>query len=997
MRNFLTLMMALVISTGLYAQERIISGTITDAKTNESIPGVNMIVKGTTIGTLSGVDGTYQLEVPAGNNILVFSFVGYITREIELGDSKTVNVALEPESKSLEEIVVVGYGTKRKSLVTGAISKVEAKDLQAISSTRADQAIQGRTAGVSILPTSGSPGAGTKIRIRGTNSNGNSNPLFIVDGMKTDDINNIDPSDIASIEVLKDAASSAIYGTEGANGVVLISTKSGSEGATKINYDFQYGLQSARTGMELMNADQYTTWMEEAGLQVSNPYNANTDWLDETFEVAPMQKHYLSISGGNKKTTYLFSGSYLNQDGIVGGDKANYERYTARLNLKSDVKTWLEVGANASYAHSDRKYVGEDDEYRGVVNNALLIDPLTPVTYDGTPDHVQSLLDAGRVILQNEDGNYYGLAENVTGETANPLAVLNIYHNNIGQDKFLSNAYATIKPIEGLKITSRIGLDLTYQTQHWWSPEYYFSVENSNSSMTVDDRLNQWSTWLWENFATYETNIDEHNLSFLAGFSAEQSEGPSYSLHSGAMIVPGDEFAYHDAVDSRDFDIVGGTSYTNTMSSFFGRFTYDYMNKYMFEASVRRDGASVFPENEKYAVFPAVSAGWVFSEENFYNFEVMDYAKLRASWGQNGSKANLPGNEDKEFWTFGGIRYPDATGAFVSGAQIDKLINTNLVWETTEMTDIGLDLRFFNSKLSASVDYFYKQTKDLIAVGTGPLSVGNDYPFVNAGTVTNKGFDFELGYRNMDNEFKYGVNLNASFVDNEVTKLNVDAPVRGANVRGYDMTWFEQGQPVWYFKGYKTDGVDPQTGEIIVMDVNGDGEITPEDQTYIGDPHADVYFGGNLFAQYKNFDFNLFLQGTYGNDIFMAWYRTDRQYSNKPAYFFEDRWTPENPNADFPAANNTSDYVYRSDLMVQDGSYLRVKQIQLGYTLNKELIQKFGVNSLRAYVSLENFFTLTDYPGLDPEAGSYNNTSQGVDRGVYPAAGVFLMGVNINL
>lgn len=989
MRNILTLLMTLVFSAGLMAQSQMISGTLTDASTNETLPGVNIIVKGKTIGTLTDIDGKFELEVPKEDNILMFSFVGYVTQEVEIGDSKTINVALESDYQNLDEVVVVGYGTKRKSLVTGAISKVEAEDLKSISATRADAAIQGRTAGVSILPTSGSPGAATQIRIRGVNSNGDSNPLFIVDGMKTGDINNVDPSDIASIEVLKDAASAAIYGTEGANGVVLITTKSGKAGVTKINYDYQFGIQSARTDMELMNADQYTSWMTEAGLEVSDTYGADTDWLDEIFEAAPMQKHYLNISGGNEKTTYMLSGSYLDQDGIVGGEQSNYTRYTTRLNVKSDVKDWLEVGANVSYSHSDQKYIDQDNEYRSVVNSALLMDPLTPVTYDGTPDRVQGLLDEGYTILQNGDGDYYGLAENVTGEMANPVALLDTYHNNITQDKFLSNAYATLKPIEGLKITSRIGMDLTYQINHSWSPLYYFSTESQNTSMTVSDEINKWDTWLWENYATYETSVDDHNMTFLAGFSNEKYEGPYYGMSSGNMIYASDYFAYHSYVNSDDYDLVDGYMSESTTTSYFGRFSYDYQNKYMFEASVRRDGSDAFPDDNQFATFPAVSAGWVFSEEDFYTFGgIMDYAKLRASWGQNGSKANIPGNQDIELWEFGGIQYPDADGNFVSGAQIANLVNTDLKWETTEMTDIGLDLRFFNSKLTFSADYFYKQTKDLITYATGPLSVGNDFPYANVGTVTNKGFDLELGYRNRDHKLKYSFNVNASFIDNEVTELSVDAPVSGANVRGYDLTWFEEGQPIWYFKGYKTDGLD-ENGDVNVVDVNGDGEITAEDQTYIGDPHADVYFGGNISAQYENFDFNLFFQGSYGNDIFMAWYRTDRQYSNKPSYFYTDD--------DFPNADNSSDYIYRSDLMVSDGSYLRVKQIQLGYTIDKGITDKIGVNSLRAYVSLENFFTITNYKGLDPEAGSTNNTSQGVDRGIYPSAGIFLMGVNISL
>ena len=972
-----------------------ITGVVSGSDDGQPLPGVNIMIKGTDQGTITDVDGKYSIEVSGSDAILIYSFVGFVSQEQAVGSKTTINVTLQVDSKGLDEVVVVGYGVKKKSLLTGAISSVKAEDIKTTSTSRADQAIQGKTAGVMVMPTSGSPGASTKIRIRGTNSNGNSNPLFIIDGMKTGDINNVEPGDIESIEILKDAASSAIYGTEGSNGVVLITTKSGKAGVSKISYDFQYGVQNARTEMELMNTSQYNTWMTEAGETVSDRFSANTNWLEEVFVKAPMQKHRLSFSGGTDKTTYMVSGSYLDQDGIVGGDKANYNRYTGRINLKSDVKKWLQVGVNMSYMHQNKENIGEDDEYRSLVNSALLVDPFTPVTYSGTPQHVQDLLDAGNVLIKDEDGNYYGLTENATGEISNPLAVLATYNDNTTQDKLMATGFVTLKPFEGFTFTSRVGLDLAYQTQHFWSPEYYFTTERNNNLTTIDDRINKWNTWLWENFVSYTKSFGNHGLTALVGYSAEKSVGPYYSLHSGPMVAEGDEYAYHGTA-GRGLDQVDGNSYENTMASMFGRISYDFKGKYMLEASVRRDGASVFPTNQKYAVFPAVSAGWLITEEDFFGADFIDYLKVRASWGSNGSKSNLPGNEDKEFWTFGGIRYPDATDSYQSGAQIDKLINENLVWERTEMTDIGIDFRFLNSKITFSVDYYNKLTKDLITGGTGPFSVGNDYPFVNAGDVRNKGWDFELGYRNADNEFKYGVNFNVSTLNNEVVNLNVDAPVRGDNLRGHDLTWFEEGQPIWYFKGYKTNGIDPDNGDPIVVDVNGDGEITPDDQTYIGDPHADLLFGGNIFMEYKGFDLNVFLQGSYGNDIFMGWFRTDRPMSNKPAFFYENRWTSSNTSASFPAANNINEHIYRSDLMVSDGSYLRFKQIQIGYTLPKDLLSKAGIESVRTYISFDNYITFTGYKGLDPEAGSGNDQRQGVDRGIYPAAGIFLFGLSVN-
>lgn len=972
-----------------------VSGTVSSAS-GEAIPGATVVVKGTSNGAITDLNGRFVLSNVNPNDVLVVSFVGMETMEISVGGQTELAVRLNEETIGIEEVVAVGYGVQKKSLVTGAISSVKAEDLQAVPVARADQAIQGRTAGVSVLSNSGSPGSGTKIRIRGVNSNGNSNPLFIVDGMKTGDINNIEPADIESMEVLKDAASAAIYGTEGANGVIIITTKTGTKGArAKISYDFQYGIQSSRSNLDLMDAKQYQRWMEESGAGNVVLDGTDTDWMKHVFEDAPMQKHHISYSAGNEKSSYLLSGSYYNQDGIVGGDKAKYERYTTRINAKSKVNSWLEVGNNISFSHSKKKYVGEDDEYRSVVNSTLLIDPLTPITYSGTPDRVQDLLDQGQTILQDENGLYYGLPAYVDGEIANPIALLQTYHNSIVQDKILGTAYATLSPFKGFSFTSRIGLDLTYQVQHIWAPKYYFSSENQNAQTTVDDNINKWYTWLWENFASYNFNLGEHSFTVLGGYSAQEYQAPNWTMHSGPMIIENDDFAYQGYTQGNENDRTGGGFVNQTMNSYFGRLSYDYKSRYLLEASVRRDAASVFPTNNRAAVFPAVSAGWVISEESFYNIPTLDYMKLRASWGENGSKANLPGNEDREFWVFG-MQYPGADDEYQAGAEIDKLINTDLRWERTQQLDIGFDLRAFAGKLNFSVDYYHKVTKDLIVTGSVPLSVGNDAPFVNGGDVTNKGFDFELGYKGEAGDFNYGVNLNLSTLDNEVTFLKVDAPIAGDNLRGYNLTWFEETYPIWYFKGYKTDGIDPANGDPIIVDVSGDEEISAADQTYIGDPHPDLLYGATFNCSYKALDLSLFLQGTQGNDVFMGWFRSDRALSNKPEFMFEDRWTETNTDAKGPAANNTSDYIYRSDLMVQDGSYLRIKQIQVGYNFPKDFLHNLKIDRARMYLSLDDYFTFTKYKGLDPEAGSSTDNRQGVDRGIYPIAGKIMFGFSLN-
>ncbi len=451
-------------------------------------------------------------------------------------------MALEEFVQGMDEVVVIGYGVQRKSVVTAAISSVDAETLERSSLGRVEHAIQGKSAGISVLPVSGSPGAGVKVRIRGTGFNGKSDPLYIVDGMKTGSINDINPNDIASMEILKDAASAAIYGTEGANGVVLITTKSGSKGAAKVNYDFSYGIQNLSTNMELMNAAQYKQFMTEAGLTINNNEGYDTDWLDEISQSAPMQRHNLSVSGGGEKTTYMVAGSYLYQEGAIGGSNAGFERYTFRVNTKSDVKSWLEVGNNLNFSHSSRNMLPEDDEYRSVVNSALLMDPFTPVFEKGVTPAIQDELDKGTIFLKNKKGQYYALNRFVSGETANPVAFMENTHNKELVDKLLASFYGTIKPFEGFSFTSRVGLELNYVTRKSWSPKYYFSVERSNQINIVEDWIDKYSNVLWENFASYNTSVKDHEFTVLAGMSFEDYKHPNYYLKS-QMPKEGDAFA----------------------------------------------------------------------------------------------------------------------------------------------------------------------------------------------------------------------------------------------------------------------------------------------------------------------------------------------------------------------------------------------------------------------------------------------------------------------
>jgi len=1000
-----------------------IKGQVLDKESGQPIPGVNVMEKGTTNGTISDVDGNFTIDVAdAGSAVLIFSFIGYELQEVAVNGSTNLTVSLATKASEVDEVVVVGYGVKKKSLVTGSISSVKSDEIKTTSTSRIDQAIQGKTAGVMVLPQSGAPGSTTNIRVRGVGSNQGSNPIYMVNGMRVRDLNSINPGDIESIEILKDAASSAIYGAEGANGVILVTLKGGKSDKMQISYDFQYGVQRFKTKMKMMDATQYKQFQQEAGLTVSDRFGANTNWTDELFDSAPMQQHHISFSGGSEKTQYLISGSYINQDGIIGGSKSKYTRYTTLINVKSDVKKWLEIGGNFNYMHSSQNGIVENSEYSSVAGSCMIMDPLTPIFYTGTPAHVAKLISDGQTMIKDGSGNYYAIGENITGEMINPFITLATTHNNTVIDQMTGTGYGTLKPLKGLSITSRIGIDVAYGLNHVWTPKYYGSPENQNSLSWVRDNLTINTRWVWDNFATYALKLGDHAITTMVGYSAQKASMPNttgtgntqfntLSLTSQPMVFEGDDFATQGGTTDRNSDAVGGFNRISTMASVFGRLSYDYKGKYMFEGSVRRDGASEFPTDAKYGVFPAVSAGWVLSNEDFLKIDALSYLKVRASWGKNGSRSNLTGNEDKELWNLN-TRYPDASGNFVSGGWITRLPNKDLRWETSVQTDLGIDVRLLKDKVSFTLDYFNRETQDLIAQGLFPYSTGNVSPNVNLGDVSNKGLEIELGYRNDDHEFKYAVNANVSFVKNKVTKLAVLAPVDGTGVRNRALTRFENGEPIWYFRGYKTDGVladdaaatayntkygtDFSAGDLKVVDANGDGKISSNDITKIGDPNPDMIYGGNIAMSYKGFDFNLVLQGTKGNDIYMAWFREDRQGSNKPAYFFEDRWTPTNPNASMPKPNNSSLYLYNGDKMIGDGSYMRVKQIQLGYTLPASITKSIGLNSLRAYVSLDDYITFTKYKGLDPEVGSNQNSLQGVDRGRYPVAGRFVFGLSVN-
>jgi TonB-linked SusC/RagA family outer membrane protein len=1010
MKQTLLTFIFILCSFALNAQGLQVKGVVTSAENGEPIAGVNISVKGTTTGLLTDLNGAFTMNVPE-KSTLVFSFVGLKTQEILVTASTTLNVVMQSEIAVMDEVVVVGYGVQKKSLVTGAISSVNAADIVNLSITRPEQALQGKTAGVQVISAGGSPGAAIKVRIRGVSTNGSSNPLYIVDGVKTGDINFLDPNDIKNMEVLKDAASAAIYGAEGANGVVMITTKTGEAGKNVLNYEMQTGWMSVAKKPSVMATPAYVAYQNEAGRADNSTVNNN--WLDDIFETGLMQKHHLSYSGGNDKSTFSIAGSYLTQDGIIIGSNDKFERYSVRLNSDHKVAKWLKVGENMAFTHTMRKGISEDSEFGGLIADALQLDPTTPVRYTDPsqiPVDVQAVITAHPEVARDPNGNIYGISTYVNGEIINPLVTRDYANgqNSTGrtiQDKILGDVYVEISPVADLKFTSRLGIDNAWQNLHWWNPVYYYNDLRYNAAPSDNENDDYWNTWQWENFASFAKKIGDHDFSLMAGMSSQESRHRTTGLFASPIAVNQESYSEFDYVTSQTSDNVSGSTTLDRLIGYFGRLSYAYKEKYLLQGNIRRDGASLskLPKAGRWGTFPSFSAGWVASNEEFFPKPFfITYAKVRGSWGKNGSLSNLGSYNYVGFITSSGLKYTLADGTMGIPSEPNRLNNPDLTWETSVQTDIGVDLRAWKDKLSFAIDYYNKKTTDLLTPNSPPSEAGNTAAFINAGDVVNKGLEFEIGLKNNAGELQYSIDLNLATNHNMVTYLNPNlSRILGPNVgTGWQATAFEKGYPIWYFRGYKTAGINPATGDAIFVDVNGDGKITSDDQTMIGNPHPKLIYGGNINLSYKGFDLSVFLQGMSGNQDIIGWIRNDRAYCNKITALTDNHWSPTNTTGTMPGAN-ASALSWNSDLLVFNASYLRIKQIQLGYNLPSSLLKSIKLSGLRLYISFDDFFTFTKYPGFDPDAGS--STSQttsdqdiGVDRGIYPASRKTMLGASVS-
>lgn len=1011
--SILMMLMALYMSVTSFAQG--IKGTVID-ENGEPVIGATVAEKSNQKNaTITDFDGNFTVNVKAGQVITV-TYIGYQTFEGAAKNGMTIN--LKPDNKVLDEVVVVGYGVQKKSSLTGAVSSVKAEDMEARAITRAEQALQGKTAGVSVLSASAKPGSGPSVRIRGISSNGSCDPLYVVDGRVTSNIGGIDPNDIESMEVLKDGASAAVYGAAAGNGVILITTKKG-KGHGKITYDFQFTSQSLGRIPKVMNADQYVDYYLETGKIRQDAFDlywdglTDTDWTDAAFENSTMMRHNATFSGGSEKGSFYLSMSYLDNDGIIVGNSDTYERLTGMANASWNIKPWLEIGTNNQIEHYKSQSVAEGNEYGSLLLSVLQLDPLTKPMYpvDDLPLYMASIYAEHPNVLGDGKGNLYGISPFLGDASAKNPFVMRDYAYTKGRGFNINGStYLNFKPIKGLVFTSRLAYNLSSNESYGVSRDYYYQSTSKQDYVQVD-ASNTHSVYVqWENFLNYNRSFGKHNATLMLGTSYSQNRNFGVSgnkkgddknlgfLQNNPLFF---YFAY--ATSDATKGVSGGEPSYSRKLAYFGRLNYDYAGKYMAQFSLRADAAdlSVLPKEKRWGYFPAVSLGWVISNEKFMEKTQnwLSHLKLRASWGRNGSTASLGGYQwNVSIGNIGHLAVGDNNVFYyINGYAPSSTGNRELKWETSEQKNIGIDARFLNNRLTLSADYFNKKTKDLIVSGIKASTVvGNTFSPVNAGNVTNKGLEIELGWQDKIGDFSYSIRGNIATLKNEVTHIHESlSAIDGTSLLTYGaITRFEVGKPAWYFYGYDYIGVDEATGEPLFRDVNGDGKINENDMTDIGKGIADFTYGLTLTAAWKGIDFIVFGTGSQGNDIYSCLNRVDYNV-NQLTFFTKDRWTTNNPHGSMPRANAT-DYTkfMKSSGSVLDGSYFKIKQIQLGYTFPKSLTKKAYIENLRLYASLEDFFTFTSYPGFDPEVTGVGS-ALGVDKGSYPNSKKVVLGVSL--
>lgn len=977
------------------AQEITITGKVTDAA--GAVPGVAVTEKGTTNGTLTDAAGNFKLNVKDRNAVLVFSFVGYAAREVPVGDQTLLNVVLTENVKALNEVVVVGYGTQKKKDVTGAVTSVNVKEIAGQPVPDIGQAIEGRAAGVQAV-TSGSPGSNVTLRVRGVGTVNNSDPLLVIDGVPTDvPLNTLNPDDIASLDVLKDASASAIYGSRGANGVVLITTKKGSAGASHLNVNAFAGIQQATNLVKLLNASQFAQLNNELLInnnQSTNPayadpasLGAGTNWLNALFIKAPIQSYTMSYSGGTEKSDYYVSGSILDQKGIV--TNTAYRRYTLQFNGNDKVLKWLKFGHNLTLNH-DEKPSGAYD-----IRATMAANPAQPI--------------------YNADGSYSGPVgqPQFYGDVKNPIATAKLIQNNTEGYNVLGSVFAEATIIPGLTFKSTAGIQASFFNSRTWSPKYnYQPIPQPNSYLS--EQYNKSITYTWDNFLTYDKYFGEdHHLTVLAGTDAQTN-----GYHFAGGNVSGFASDVTQQLNNGTLNpVLNGDGSEWALLSYVGRANYAYKDRYLLTATIRRDGSSRFGDNNKYGTFPSGSIAWRVSQEPFFKkITFFDDLKLRAGYGTTGNQ-NIGNYSFASVLTSAVYNF---NGTVVPAQIALNAANPNLRWETVKQSNIGLDATFFKQRITVNIDAYIKKTTGMLVPVNLPISTGYSgaAPPSNAGDVENKGIEFSVTSKNMTGKFNWTTSANISFNQNKITALSDNTSIFGGNIGlNGNININAVGRPINNFYGFVTQGIfqtqfdvdahasqqtgaDPYNrtspGDIRFKDLNNDGVINDADRTFIGNPNPKFSYAMNNTFSYAGFDLSVFLQGVYGNKIFNAnnVYQESMAVAQNQTIRVLGRWEGPGTSNTMPRAiyNDPNKNSRISDRFVEDGSYLRIKTATLGYTLPKELIKKAGFTNAHIYVTGQNLFTFTKYTGFDPEVGS-----NGIDFSVYPVTRTISLGINLTL
>lgn len=976
-KNYLILIL-LCFSAATFAQ---VKGTVTDAGTGMTLPGVNIMVKGSQANASTDMDGNFTINAQPGD-VLVFSYIGYASQEVAASASMTIQ--LKEDAQLLQEVVVVGYGAQQKKDITGAVAVIDGKKFENRVNNQLGSLLQGQTAGVQVTSNSGKPGSGFNVRVRGTSSiTAGSDPIYVIDGIITSDTRSLNPADVETISVLKDASSAAIYGSQGGNGVVIITTKQGKTEKPTLTYETYTGFQSVWKKIDVLNANQYRELQEERGLSTNwDLYNNNTNWQNEVFRTGFSNSHQVSFSGKSDKTSYYVSGGVVNQEGAVRSAEMN--RKTFKVNLSQEITSWLKVGTNFNYVD----YTDVDVSDNTAVNNGGVI-----LGVLNTPQNIG---------IYNADGTF---TSNPFQDWENPISSTDAAQRQYRSQRVFGNVFGEFKILKGLTFRSSLGIDHNNTAYDYFLNPYTTSYGRAMKGISRYN-TSRYNYYMYENTLTYKINVAKHAIEALAGTVYQKSLWETGELERRGFA--GDGIPTPNAGAT----VVNATARKDEKynSSFISKVNYSFDDKYLLTANFRADGSSAFGPNEKWGYFPSVSAGWRISNENFMKgVESINELKLRAGWGLVGND-NI-GNYAWYQTVAAGTNYPIG-GAAQPGNYPSSIENKDLKWEASEQINIGIDLSLFKNRIRFSADAYRKTSNDLLLRVPLPRTSGFPDALTNAGAIENKGLEFQLTTVNFDGEdFKWSTDLNISFNKNEVTSL-MGETITQANIssRG-DAILVQEGQPLGQFYGYQWGGVDPATGNVYYMDANGAPTFDPteDDKRIIGDANPDFIYGITNTMSYKNFSLNFFFQGSQGNDILNATrFDTESMIDAKnQTTTVLRRWQNVGDITDVPRVetNGSTNNSRISSHYVEDGSYIRLKAITIGYDFSKNLLDRIGISGLRVYATGENLFTITDYSGFDPEVNAYGGDSNagvrnqvlGVDYGTYPQTRNIIFGIRASL